>query len=146
MHDNDKIYDNDNIFAKILRAEAPCHKLHEDGEVLAFLNIMPESKGHCLVIPKCPAVDVFGIDDAHLAAMAKAARRMACALRQAFAPDGMFIYQLNGAAAGQSVFHIHTHVVPRYKGVALRPHDAGMEDEQVLAEQAQQIRAALDAL
>ena len=140
------MYDTENIFAKILRGEAPCHKLHEDEATLAFLNIMPESKGHSLVIPKCPAVDIFGIDDAHLAAMAKAARRMALALRKAFAPEGMFIYQLNGAAAGQSVFHIHTHVVPRYEGVALRSHEAGMEDDKILVQQAQQIRAALDSL
>ena len=140
------MYDQDNIFAKILRGEAPCHKLHEDEEVLAFLNIMPESKGHSLVIPKYPAVDIFGLDDKHLAAMAKIARQMALALREAFKPEGMFIYQLNGAAAGQSVFHIHTHVVPRYEGVTLRSHEAGMEDDKILEEQAQRIRAALGSL
>ena len=139
-------YDSDNIFAKILRGEAPCHKLHEDGESLAFLNIMPESKGHTLVIPKYPAVDIFELDDAPLEAMARTAKRMALALREAFKPDGMFVYQLNGEAAGQSVFHIHTHVVPRYQGVALRSHEAGMEADEVLREQAELIRTALRSL
>ena len=142
MHDH--AYDNDNIFAKILRGEAPCHKLYEDDATLSFLNIMPESKGHSLVIPKCPAADIFAIDDKHLAAMAKTTRLMALALRKAFAPQGIFVYQLNGAAAGQTVFHIHAHVVPRYEGIALRSHEAGMEEQKLLEQQAQQIRSALE--
>lgn len=139
-------YDHQNIFAKILRGEAPCHKLHEDEETLAFLNIMPESKGHSLVIPKFPATDIFSLDDERLVSMMKTARRMALALRRTFTPDGMYVYQLNGAAAGQSVFHVHVHLVPRYAGVALRAHEQGMEAVEVLEEQAEKIRAALDSI
>ena len=139
-------YDRENIFAKILRGEAPCHKLREDEMTLSFLNIMPESKGHALVIPKYPARDIFSLPAAHLSALMAEAQRTAAALREAFAPEGMFLYQLNGVAAGQSVFHIHMHVVPRYEGVPLRSHEEGMEDNAVLAEQAEQVRAALERL
>ncbi|MCY4034334.1 MAG: HIT family protein [Hyphomicrobiales bacterium] len=139
-------YDNDNIFAKILRGEAPCHNLFEDEETFVFLNIMPESKGHSLVIPKFAAADIYEIEESYLMAMARTSKRMAAALREAFRPDGMFVYQLNGAVAGQTVFHIHMHLVPRYKGVALRSHEEGMEAGEVLEEQAEKIRAALKSL
>lgn len=139
-------YDNDNIFAKILRGEASCHNLFEDEETFAFLNIMPESKGHSLVIPKSAVADIYQIEESYLVAMVRTSKRMAMALREAFRPDGMFVYQLNGEAAGQTVFHIHTHLVPRYKGVPLRSHEEGMEANEVLEEQAEKIRAALKSL
>lgn len=136
-------YDNDNIFAKILRGDAPCQNLFEDDETLAFLNIMPESKGHSLVIPKSAASNIYQIDESYLIAMARTSKRMAEALRKAFRPDGMLVYQLNGKAAGQTVFHIHTHLVPRYEGVPLRSHEEGIEASEVLESQAEKIRAAL---
>lgn len=139
-------YDDQNIFAKILRGETPCHRLYEDEETLAFLNIMPESRGHSLVIPKFPATDIFGLDDGHLASLMKTTRRVALVLRTVFAPDGMQLYQLNGEAAGQSIFHIHVHLVPRYKGVTPRGHEEGIEAKEVLREQAEKIRAALNSV
>lgn len=140
-----KIYDPDNVFAKILRGELPCHKLHEDDETLAFMDIMPRGDGHCLVIPKAPARNILDVSEASLAAVARTTRRLARAVLPAFDADGVTVQQFNEPAGGQVVFHLHVHVIPRFEGVALRPHTGEMADGEVLAENARKIRAVLDA-
>jgi histidine triad (HIT) family protein len=139
-------YDPKNIFAKILRGEMPAHKVYEDEQILVILDVMPQSDGHALVIPKAAAENLFELDDAMAAAVIHAGRRVALALRQAFQPDGITLMQFNGAEAGQTVFHFHLHVVPRYAGRPLRTHGRGFADPALLAEQATRLKAALQAL
>lgn len=136
-------YDNDNIFAKILRAEMPAVKVYEDDQTLAFMDVMPQSPGHTLVIPKTEAEDLFDLDQEAGAAVLRTSKKLARAVRDAFAADGIMINQFNGPAAGQTVFHYHVHIVPRYEGVPLRRHSGDMEDMAVLEEQAAKIREAL---
>ena len=137
-------YDNDNIFAKILRGELPCHKIHEDSDTLAFLDIMPQSKGHTLVLPKAPFENIFDIDEASLCRLMSTVRRLAPVIRDAMGADGIRLMQFNGKAAGQTVFHIHVHIIPRYKGVALKHHGAQPQQAEILEKNAAIIRAALE--
>ena len=137
-------YDPSNVFARILRGEIPAHKVHEDEHTLAFMDVMPQSEGHTLVIPKAAAENIFELEPDALAATILATQRVARAARRAFDAPGVMIAQLNGAGAGQTVFHIHFHVIPRYEGIDLRFHARGMADPQVLAAHAARIRAALD--
>lgn len=136
-------YDPQNIFARILRGEIPCHKVFEDEYTLAFMDIMPQSDGHTLVIPKAPGENLFDTPADAVAATIRTTQRVAIAVRKAFSPPGVMIAQLNGAGAGQSVFHLHFHVIPRYHGVDLRMHAGAQADHGRLAEQAARIRAAL---
>ena len=136
-------YDKDNIFARIVRGEIPCHKVYEDAETLAFMDIMPQAEGHTLVVPKQAGEDVFTTSPESVAAAARTVRLVARAVKKAFAPPGIMVAQLNGAAAGQSVFHLHFHVIPRYAGKDLGIHAAAQADHAVLAEHAARIRAAL---
>jgi histidine triad (HIT) family protein len=136
-------YDDANIFAKILRGELPAHKVHEDAETLAFMDIMPRADGHCLVIPKTPARNVLDASPAQLAACMATVQRMSRAVVAAFAADGVTIQQFNESAGGQVVFHLHFHVLPRHAGVSLRPHTGQMEKPEVLAANAEKIREAL---
>lgn len=136
-------YDPSNVFARILRGEIPAHKVHEDEHTLAFMDVMPQSEGHTLVIPKAAAENIFELEPDALAATILATQRVARAARRAFDAPGVMIAQLNGAGAGQTVFHIHFHVIPRYEGIDLRFHARGMADPQVLAAHAARIRAAL---
>ena len=136
-------YDPSNVFARILRGEIPAHKVHEDEHTLAFMDVMPQSEGHTLVIPKAAAENIFELESDALAATILATQRVARAARRAFDAPGVMIAQLNGAGAGQTVFHIHFHVIPRYDGIDLRFHARGMADPQVLAAHAARIRAAL---
>ena len=137
-------YDKDNIFAKILRGEIPAVKVYEDDQTLAFMDVMPQSPGHTLVIPKTEAEDLFDLDLKAGAAVLRISQRVAQAVQEAFGADGIMINQFNGPAAGQSVFHYHVHIVPRFDGVPLRRHSGDMEDTAVLEEQAAKIRQALD--
>lgn len=136
-------YDSDNIFARILRGEIPCHRVYEDADTLAFMDIMPQVDGHTLVIPKAAVADIFGAPPATLAATIQTTQRIAAAVRRAFNPPGVMIAQLNGAAAGQSVFHLHFHVIPRHAGKDFRMHGGSGADPAVLAAHAARIRAAL---
>lgn len=136
-------YDPDNIFAKIIRGEAPCFRVYEDEQTLAFLDIMPQAEGHTLVIPKFGSRDIFDLPEDDLAATIRTTRKIAAAVKQAFAAPGVMIAQLNGAAAGQTVFHLHFHVLPRFDGVDFRMHARAMADRTVLAAHAERIRAAL---
>lgn len=137
------IYDNDNIFAKILRAEIPCVKVHEDDTTLAFMDIMPRADGHVLVIPKTPARNMLDATPAQLAACIATTQKVAHAMMRAFEADGITVQQFSEAAGGQEVFHLHYHVLPRFEGVKLRPPGT-MAKPEVLEANAAKIRAALD--
>src|SRR5258707_271769 len=136
-------YDTNNIFAKILRGEFPFHKVYEDDHVLAFLDIMPRSPGHTLVIPKAPARNILDITPEDFAHVARGAHKIAAAAMKAFKADGITLQQFNEAAGGQGVFHLHMHVMPRYNGVALLPPARRNEDANVLDENATKLIAAL---
>jgi histidine triad (HIT) family protein len=136
-------YDPDNVFAKILRGELPSHKVYEDDDTVAIMDIMPRGDGHCLVLPKQPARNILDVEEASLAAVAKTTQKLARAVKKAFSADGVTVQQFNESAGGQVVFHLHVHVIPRFEGVALKPHTGQMEDQGVLAANAEKIRAAL---
>ncbi len=136
-------YDTTNVFAKILRGELPAHKLYEDADTLAIMDIMPRADGHCLVIPKTPARNVFDATPEQLAACIKTVQRLSKAAMTAFAADGITIQQFNESAGGQVVFHLHYHVLPRHTGVSLRSHTSQMEKPDVLKANADKIRTAL---
>ena len=136
-------YDPSNVFAKILRGELPAHKLYEDADTFAFMDIMPRGDGHCLVIPKKPARNILDVDADSLAAVARTTQKLAKAVMRAFGADGVTVQQFNEPAGGQVVFHLHVHVIPRFEGVNLKPHSGTMEDQSVLAANAEKIRAAL---
>lgn len=136
-------YDDNNIFAKILRGEIPSHRVYEDNKVVAFMDVMPQAEGHTLVVPKAPSRNILDADPATLAALIPVVQKVAIAAKKAFDADGITILQFNEAPAGQSVFHLHFHVVPRKDGIALRPHSGAMEDGAVLAANAQKLRDAL---
>ena len=136
-------YDPDNIFARILRGEIPCHRVFEDEHTLAFMDIMPQAEGHTLVVPKAAGENIFELPPEALAATIRSTQRVAKAVRDAFDAPGIMIAQLNGAAAGQTVFHLHFHVVPRYHGKDMRMASGAAADHAVLAEHAARIRARL---
>jgi histidine triad (HIT) family protein len=135
-------YDTNNVFAKILRGELPCHKVYEDAETLAFMDIMPRADGHTLVIPKTPAVNTFDATPQSLAACMATVQKVAIAAMQAFGAEGIKLEQYNEAPAGQVVFHLHFHVLPRWSGVDLRPPGT-MGDPAVLKAHAEKLRVAL---
>lgn len=137
-------YDDSNVFAKILRGELPAERLYEDGHTLAIMDIMPRGAGHCLVIPKAPARNIFDVETESLSQVMATTQKMARAVIRAFGADGVTIQQFNESAGGQVVFHLHVHVIPRFEGVALKPHTGTMEDAGVLKANADKIRAALD--
>lgn len=137
------MYDPNNIFAKILRGEVPAFKVYENEHALAFMDVMPQSPGHTLVIPKTSARNFFDIDASALAELIRATQHVARGVQAAFNPDGMRIIQFNEPAAGQTVFHIHFHIVPCYEGQELKSHARDMADKAVLAGHAERIRAAL---
>ncbi len=136
-------YDTNNIFAKILRGEIPAHKVYEDDSVLAFMDVMPQGPGHALVIPKTPSRNILDAAPETLAALVPVVQKIAVASKKAFSADGVTIMQFNEAAGGQSVFHLHFHVIPRHEGLALKPHSGQMEDHAVLAANAEKLRLAL---
>jgi len=136
-------YDATNIFAKILRGDIPSHKVHEDDQVLAFMDVMPQGVGHTLVLPKAPSRNLLDADPADLGALMAVIKKIAIAVKNAFAADGVTIMQFNEAASGQTVFHLHFHVIPRFEGVPLRPHSGDMENPDILAANAEKIRQAL---
>ncbi|WP_120993721.1 HIT family protein [Stutzerimonas urumqiensis] len=122
-------YDPQNIFAKIIRGEAPCYTLYEDDDTLAFLDLFPQSYGHALVIPKRSAArNMLDVDTEALCKMMVTVQRVMRALVEELKPDGVQVAQFNGAPAGQTVFHIHFHVIPRFAGEGLDIHAAGKAD------------------
>ncbi|MGD9843378.1 MAG: HIT family protein [Steroidobacteraceae bacterium] len=136
-------YDHDNIFAKILRGEIPAHKVYEDESTLAFMDVMPQSDGHTLVVPKVAAENIFELSADQLQLLIVVTQQVAQAARQAFNADGLTLMQFNGEVAGQTVPHIHFHVIPRYAGKVLQVHGRGMADKEVLKRHAEQLRKVL---
>ena len=136
-------YDPNNIFAKILRGEFPCHKVYEDDKAIAFLDIMPRAPGHTLVLPKAPARNLLDIAPADLAHVMQVAQKIAQAQMRAFNADGITLQQFNESAGGQVVFHLHVHVIPRHEGVAMKPPASVKAEPSVLSDQALKLAAAL---
>jgi histidine triad (HIT) family protein len=139
----DTSYDSGNIFAKILRGEIPCHKVYEDADAIAFMDVMPQSAGHTLVVPKAASRNVLDADPAVLAKILPLVQKIAIAAKAAFNADGVAVMQFNESAGGQTVFHLHYHVIPRYEGQPLKSHSGKMEDGAVLAANAGKLKAAL---
>lgn len=139
-------YDQNNIFAKILRGELPCFKVYEDDKAFAFLDIMPRAPGHTLILPKAPARNLLDIAPDDLAHVAKVAQKVAKAAMTAFSADGITVQQFNEGAGGQVVFHLHVHVIPRKAGVTMKPPASEKEKPEVLAEHAKKLSAALASM
>ena len=141
----DGTYDPDNIFAKILRGEAPCARVFEDDHVLSFMDVFPQVKGHTLVIPKhSTARNLLEEDPKILSPLILGVQRVARAVRAALEPDGIVITQFNGSVAGQTVFHPHFHILPRWDGVAVGRHaSGGMADLNELKDLAEKIAAKI---
>jgi histidine triad (HIT) family protein len=138
-------YDGSNIFAKILRGEAPCVKIYEDSEVLCFMDIFPQSQGHCLVVPKnTTARNLTDFPPERLGALFGAAQKLTKAVIKALTPDGVIVTQFNGAPSGQTIFHLHVHIIPKYDNLPLQRHHGGTPaDMDTLRDQAARIAAAL---
>ncbi|MGH6924216.1 MAG: HIT family protein [Propylenella sp.] len=136
-------YDDQNVFAKILRGEIPSEKVYEDENCIAIMDVMPQGKGHTLVIPKAPARNILDISPRDLQTAILVVQRIARAAKKAFEATGVLVMQFNEPASGQTVFHTHFHVIPRFPGVPLKPHTGGMADPAVLKEHGEKIRKAL---
>ena len=133
-------YEEDNIFAKILRGEAPCVKIYEDADTLAFMDVMPQAEGHVLVIPKAEACDMLDLDSAMAQKLIVNVQKIARAVKSALGSPGVMLAQLNGSAAGQTVFHTHFHIIPRHDGVDLGFHAKEMVALEALEMIAEKIR------
>jgi histidine triad (HIT) family protein len=136
-------YDTDNIFAKILRGEIPSHRVYEDDGVVALMDVMPQGPGHTLVVPKAPSRNLLDADPSTFGPLFTVVQKVALAAKKALSADGVTILQFNEPASGQTVYHLHVHVIPRFDGVPLKPHSGEMEKPEVLAGNAEKIRAAL---
>ncbi|MGI9365033.1 MAG: HIT family protein [Rhizobiaceae bacterium] len=136
-------YDDQNIFAKIMRGELPCEKVYEDDDTLVIMDIMPRGDGHCLVLPKAAARNILDIEAGSLAAVASTTQLMARTVLEAFGADGVTIQQFNESAGGQVVFHLHVHVIPRFDGIRLGPPAEKMASPESLKFNADKIRGAL---
>jgi len=140
-------YDPANIFGKIIRGEAPAAKIFEDDETLAFMDAFPQARGHCLVVHKSArARNLLDVETAALCAVMRTVQRVTRAVGEALSPDGILVTQFNGAAAGQSVYHLHVHVIPRWEGVALARHGGGMAEPTELAALATQIAGHMETI
>jgi histidine triad (HIT) family protein len=136
------IYDPNNIFAKILRGEAPCVRIYEDEVSFAFMDVMPRAEGHTLVIPKVPARNLFDIQPEDLARFMPSVQKVAHAVRDGMKAEGITLQQFNEEAGGQQVFHLHFHVLPRWTGVPLRPPGGPFQNAEALRPHAEKIIAA----
>ena len=141
----DGAYDDQNIFARIVRGEAPAVRIYEDHAVLAFMDVFPQSRGHCLVVSKTSkARNLLDVEPEMLRALMTDVQRVARAVVAALNPDGVVITQFNGSAAGQTVFHLHVHIIPRWSGESLKGHSHGqMADPTELKALANQIAAKI---
>lgn len=144
MREQPPAYDPDNIFAKILRGEIPCFKVYEDDHTLAFMDIMPRTDGHTLIIPKAPSRTLMDAPPEDLQNAIVTCQKIAQAAQKAFSSDGILLQQSSESAAGQVIFHLHFHIMPRWDGVDLRP-PGQKADDAVLEEHARRIREALTA-
>jgi histidine triad (HIT) family protein len=136
-------YDPNNIFGRILRGELPKVAVYEDALTLALMDIMPSVEGHTLVIPKEPAESIFDLSPAGAQAVIVTTQKIARAVKTAFDAPGIMLVQLNGAAAGQSIPHLHFHILPRSHGLDLKLHGRAMVDPKTLEPIAARIRAAI---
>jgi len=134
-------YDQQNVFARILRGELPCERVYEDEQTLAFMDLMPQSEGHTLVITREPAETLFDLSPEGAAACIRATQRVAGAVKRAFDLAGVLIVQVNGAVAGQTVPHVHFHIIPRRAGDRLLMHAAVKADLAQLRVNAERIRS-----
>jgi histidine triad (HIT) family protein len=138
-------YDSNNIFAKIIRGDAPCVKVYEDADTLAFMDVMPQADGHVLVVPKREQAEgILDLSPDGAASLIKTTQKIAKAVKKGMNAPGVMIAQLNGAAAGQTVFHIHFHIIPRAQGAEFRLHARQMEDMNKLKGFAERIKSALE--
>ena len=137
-------YDDQNIFAQILRGEMPCAKVYEDGGTLVIMDVFPQSKGHCLVIPRGPSVNLLHVKPKDIGRLFGTVQRVTQAVEKALKPDGIVVTQFNGAPAGQTVFHTHVHIIPRYEGAVLGTHNGDMADMDELQDLAMKIRNELE--
>jgi len=134
-------YDAENIFAKILAGEMPCFKVFEDAHVICFMDVFPQSLGHCLVVPKQASRNLLEVAPKDIGRLFGAVQRIAKAVDAALQPDGIIVTQFNGGPAGQTVFHTHVHIIPRYSDEALTAHSSGdMADSDLLKKLAEKIR------
>jgi histidine triad (HIT) family protein len=138
-------YDTGNVFAKILRGELPCAKVYEDAHTLAFMDVMPSTEGHTLVIPREAAETIFDLSPEAASRLAIAAQRVARAVKKALSCPGLMLVQLNGSAAGQSIPHVHFHILPRAHGLDLTLHGRAQADFAKLEVLAERIRSALES-
>ena len=136
-------YDTTNIFARLLRGEIPSYRVYEDEHTVAIMDVMPQGTGHTLVLPKAPSRNLLDADPETFAPLFATVQKVAAAVKKAFAADGVVVMQFNEPAAGQTVFHLHVHIIPRFDGVPLKPHSNEMEKADVLKADAEKIRAAL---
>jgi histidine triad (HIT) family protein len=136
-------YDTNNIFAKILRSEIPCHKIYEDDHTLAFMDVMPQVDGHCLVVPKIGSRNLIDADPDVLTHVIATVQKVSRAAMKAFNADGVQVRQYNEQAAGQTVFHLHFHVLPMKEAVTIKLHTGRMADQILLEKQALLIKSAL---
>ncbi len=136
-------YDPSNIFAKILKGELPCHRVFEDDNALVMMDIFPQSRGHTLIVPKAPSRNLLDADPAALSAVMPLVQKVARAVKAATNADGVRLVQFNEALAGQTVFHLHFHIIPVYEGIALGSHGGGKADDGELAALAKDIAARL---
>jgi histidine triad (HIT) family protein len=137
-------YDTDNIFAKILRGKMPCVKIYEDNNVISFMDVFPQSKGHCLVLPKASSRNLLELAPKDIGRLFGTVQRLTIAVEKALKPDGIIVTQFNGAPAGQTVFHTHVHIIPRYDNTPMAPHNGeDMADMKALEKLASKIRAKL---
>ena len=137
-------YDPNNIFARIIRGELPAAKVFEDEQAVAFLDLFPQARGHTLVLPKTPARNLLDIEDGALRELIVRVQRVARAVREVVKPDGLTLSQFSGAAGGQSVFHLHFHIIPRWENRPLSGHGASRQaDPAELASLAEAISARL---
>lgn len=138
-------YDDTNVFARILRDELPSHRVYETDQVLAFMDVMPRGEGHSLVIPKAKARNILDVAPDVLMPLIAAVQLVAKASVTAFGASGVTVQQFNESAGGQVVFHLHFHVIPRFDGVPLKPHTGQMERPDLLAGNAERLRAAIES-
>ena len=136
-------YDPDNLFMRIIRGELPCVKVHEDADVLAFMDIMPQSEGHTLVVPKVAGENLVDTPLASVTAAVAVVQRIAKAAPRAFGCPGVMVAQFNGAAAGQTVYHLHFHVIPRWLDRPFGMHARDRADPADLEAAAAKLRRAL---
>ncbi|MBA9082396.1 MULTISPECIES: HIT family protein [Bartonella] len=138
-----QVYDDNNIFAKLIRNEIPSVRVYEDNDVIAFMDIMPQAPGHTLVIPRKSCRNLLDADTEILFPVIKVVQKIANAVKKAFQADGVTVMQFNEAASQQTVYHLHFHIIPRMEGVELKPHNNVITPTEILKEHAQKIRSVL---